>query len=121
MRAALAAIALAGCELPPAAPVPAPPPLAGLPLVVIDAEEITYQGQLVDTCESVNRDSFYKLDALYERLDAAHHKIVGFPFHQVEPVDLRVRVHYEPGCPLFKVRLAVNAITAAGYTIVLGT
>jgi hypothetical protein len=43
----------------------------------VTKEEITYQGQLVATTESVLRDDSptFKIDALYERLDAAAKKI----------------------------------------------
>src|SRR6478736_3720177 len=53
------------------------------PVIIVTKTEITYQGQLVATVESVLRDDSptFKIDALFERLDAASKKIkedVGF-------------------------------------------
>ncbi len=47
------------------------------PVIIVTKSEITYQGQLVATVESVLRDDSptFKIDALYERLDAAAKKI----------------------------------------------
>lgn len=47
------------------------------PVIIVTRNEITYQGQLVATTESVLRDDSptFKIDALYERLDAASKKI----------------------------------------------
>ena len=47
------------------------------PVIIVTRNEITYQGQLVATVESVLRDDSptFKIDALYERLDAAAKKI----------------------------------------------
>jgi biopolymer transport protein ExbD len=47
------------------------------PVIVVTKSEIVYQGQLVATVESVLRDDSpsFKIDALYERLDAAAKKI----------------------------------------------
>ena len=47
------------------------------PVIIVTKSEITYQGQLVATTESVLRDDSptFKIDALYERLDAAAKKI----------------------------------------------
>jgi biopolymer transport protein ExbD len=47
------------------------------PVMIVTAQEITYQGQLVATVESVMHDDSptFKIDALYERLDAASKKI----------------------------------------------
>ena len=47
------------------------------PVIIVTKSEITYQGQLVATTESVLRDDSptFKIDALYERLDAASKKI----------------------------------------------
>jgi biopolymer transport protein ExbD len=47
------------------------------PVIIVSKSEITYQGQLVATTESVLRDDSptFKIDALYERLDAASKKI----------------------------------------------
>lgn len=107
---------------PPAPPAPEPA-AEPLPLIEINAIEITYQGQLVAVCDAVTQDDGYKLDALYERLDASTKKILNFPFHPIERPPhrgpLRVLVHYEPGCSLVKVRRALNAIWAAHYTMVL--
>src|SRR5260221_4693643 len=43
------------------------------PVIIVTKSEITYQGQLVATTESVLRDDSptFKIDALFERLDAA--------------------------------------------------
>jgi len=43
------------------------------PDIIVTKEEITYQGQLVATVDSVMRDDSptFKIDALFERLDAA--------------------------------------------------
>jgi biopolymer transport protein ExbD len=47
------------------------------PVIIVTKSEITYQGQLVATVESALRDDSptFKIDALYERLDAAAKKI----------------------------------------------
>lgn len=47
------------------------------PVIIVTKSEITYQGQLVATVDSVMRDDSptYKIDALFERLDAAAKKI----------------------------------------------
>ena len=47
------------------------------PVIIVTKSEITYQGQLVATVESVMRDDSptFKIDALFERLDAASKKI----------------------------------------------
>src|SRR3954453_19051520 len=47
------------------------------PVIIVTKSQITYQGQLVATTESVLRDDSptFKIDALYERLDAAAKKI----------------------------------------------
>lgn len=47
------------------------------PVIIVSKSEITYQGQLVATVESVLRDDSptFKIDALFERLDAASKKI----------------------------------------------
>jgi biopolymer transport protein ExbD len=47
------------------------------PVIIVTRSEITYQGQLVATTESALRDDSptFKIDALYERLDAAAKKI----------------------------------------------
>lgn len=47
------------------------------PVIQVTRSEIVYQGQLVATTESVLRDDSptFKIDALYERLDAAAKKI----------------------------------------------
>jgi biopolymer transport protein ExbD len=47
------------------------------PVIIVTKTEITYQGQLVATVESVLHDDSptFKIDALYERLDAAAKKI----------------------------------------------
>lgn len=47
------------------------------PVIIVTKSEISYQGQLVATTESVLRDDSptFKIDALFERLDAAAKKI----------------------------------------------
>lgn len=47
------------------------------PVIIVTKSEITYQGQLVATVESVLRDDSptFKIDALFERLDSASKKI----------------------------------------------
>ena len=47
------------------------------PVIIVTKSEITYQGQLVATTDSVLRDDSptFKIDALFERLDAAAKKI----------------------------------------------
>ena len=47
------------------------------PVIIVTKSEITYQGQLVATTESALRDDSptFKIDALFERLDAASKKI----------------------------------------------
>jgi len=51
--------------------------LQNAPVIIVTRNEITYQGALVATTESVLRDDSpaFKIDALYERLDAAAKKI----------------------------------------------
>src|SRR6185369_5787406 len=47
------------------------------PVIIVTKSDITYQGQLIATVESVMRDDSptFKIDALFERLDAAAKKI----------------------------------------------
>lgn len=47
------------------------------PVIIVTKSDISYQGQLVATVESVLRDDSptFKIDALFERLDAASKKI----------------------------------------------
>lgn len=47
------------------------------PVIIVTRSDISYQGQMVATVESVLRDDSptFKIDALYERLDAASKKI----------------------------------------------
>jgi len=47
------------------------------PVIIVTKSEITYQGQLVATVDSVMRDDTptFKIDALFERLDSAAKKI----------------------------------------------
>jgi biopolymer transport protein ExbD len=47
------------------------------PVIIVTKTEITYQGQMIATVESVLRDDSptFKIDALFERLDAASKKI----------------------------------------------
>ena len=47
------------------------------PVIIVTKSEITYQGQLIATVDSVLRDDSptFKIDALFERLDAAAKKI----------------------------------------------
>ena len=47
------------------------------PVIIVTKSEISYQGQMVATVESVLRDDSptFKIDALFERLDAASKKI----------------------------------------------
>ena len=47
------------------------------PVIIVTNSEITYQGQLIATVEAALRDDSptFKIDALYERLDAAAKKI----------------------------------------------
>ena len=47
------------------------------PVIIVTKSEITYEGQLVATTDSVLQDQSptFKIDALYERLDAAAKKI----------------------------------------------
>lgn len=47
------------------------------PVIIVTKSEITYQGQLVSTVEAALRDDSptFKIDALYERLDAAAKQI----------------------------------------------
>jgi biopolymer transport protein ExbD len=66
--------AVKGLELPVAQ---AHDTLQQAPVIIVTKTEITYQGQLVATVDSVMRDDSptYKIDALFERLDAAAKKI----------------------------------------------
>jgi biopolymer transport protein ExbD len=47
------------------------------PVIIVTKSEITYQGQLISSIDAVLRDDSptFKIDALYERLDAASKKI----------------------------------------------
>lgn len=47
------------------------------PVIIVTKSEITYQGQLVSTVEAALRDdsAAFKIDALFERLDAASKEI----------------------------------------------
>jgi biopolymer transport protein ExbD len=51
--------------------------LQDAPIIIVTHEEINYEGQLVATVESVMRDDSptFKIDALYERLEASAKKI----------------------------------------------
>jgi biopolymer transport protein ExbD len=66
--------AVKGLELPTAQ---AHDTLQQAPVIIVTKSEITYQGQLVATVDSVMRDDSptYKIDALFERLDAAAKQI----------------------------------------------
>ena len=66
--------AVKGLELPTAL---AHDTLQQAPVIIVTKTEITYQGQLVATVDSVMRDDSptYKIDALFERLEAAARKI----------------------------------------------
>jgi len=67
-------VAQKGLELPIAQ---AHDTLQQAPVIIVTKSEITYQGQLVATVDSVLRDDSpgFKIDALFERLDAAAKKI----------------------------------------------
>src|SRR5678816_1862444 len=54
-----------------------PGQLQDAPVIIVTKSEITYQGEMIATTESVLRDDSptFKIDALYERLDAAAKKI----------------------------------------------
>ena len=60
------------------------------PVIIVTKSEITYQGQLVATVESVLRDDSptFKIDALFERLDADAKKIRESVAMGREPKDL---------------------------------
>ena len=60
------------------------------PVIIVTKSEITYQGQLVATIESVLRDDSptFKIDALFERLEAASRKIKEDVALGHEPKDL---------------------------------
>jgi biopolymer transport protein ExbD len=66
--------AVKGLELPTAL---AHDTLQQAPVIIVTKTEITYQGQRVATVDSVMRDDTptFKIDALFERLDAAAKKI----------------------------------------------
>lgn len=67
-------VAQRGLELPTAESKQA---LQMAPVIIVTKSEITYQGQLVATVESALRDDSptFKIDALFERLDAAAKQI----------------------------------------------
>jgi biopolymer transport protein ExbD len=80
------------------------------PVIIVTKSEITYQGQLVATVESVLRDDSptFKIDALFERLDADAKKIRESVAMGREPKDLlkscedaKANVRPQPGkiCP----------------------
>lgn len=60
------------------------------PVIIVTKSEITYQGQLVATIESVLRDDSptFKIDALFERLDAAAKRIKEDVAMGKQPKDL---------------------------------
>jgi biopolymer transport protein ExbD len=60
------------------------------PVIIVTKNEITYQGQLVATVESVLRDDSpkFKIDALFERLDAAAKRIKEDVAMGKQPKDL---------------------------------
>jgi biopolymer transport protein ExbD len=80
------------------------------PVIIVTKSEITYQGQLVATTESVLRDDSptFKIDALFERLDAASKKIKEDVAMGRQPKDLvkacedaKANIRPQPGkiCP----------------------
>ncbi len=80
------------------------------PVIIVTKNEITYQGQLVATIESVLRDDSptFKIDALFERLDAASKKIKEDVAMGRQPKDLikacedaKASIRPQPGkiCP----------------------
>jgi biopolymer transport protein ExbD len=80
------------------------------PVIIVTKSEITYQGQLVATIESVLRDDSptFKIDALFERLDAAAKKIKEDVAMGRQPKDLvkacedaKANIRPQPGkiCP----------------------
>jgi biopolymer transport protein ExbD len=60
------------------------------PVIIVTKSDITYQGQLIATVESVMRDDSptFKIDALFERLDAAAKKIKEDVANGKQPRDL---------------------------------
>ena len=60
------------------------------PVIIVTKSEITYQGTLVATVDSVLRDDSptFKIDALFERLDAAAKKIREDVAYGRQPKDL---------------------------------
>jgi biopolymer transport protein ExbD len=60
------------------------------PVIIVTKSEITYQGQLVATVESVMHDDTptFKIEALFERLDMAAKKIKEDVMYRKEPPDL---------------------------------
>jgi len=60
------------------------------PVIIVTKSDITYQGQLIATVESVLRDDSptFKIDALFERLDAAAKKIKEDVANGKQPRDL---------------------------------
>ena len=79
--------AVKGLELPIAQ---AHDTLQQAPVIIVTKSEITYQGQLVATVDSVMRDDSptFKIDALFERLDADAKKIRESVAMGREPKDL---------------------------------
>lgn len=80
------------------------------PVIIVTKSEITYQGQLVATVESVMRDDSptFKIDALFERLDAASKTIKESVAMGRQPKDLvkacedaKANIRPQPGkiCP----------------------
>ena len=74
------------------------------PVIIVTKSEITYQGQLVATVESVMRDDSptFKIDALFERLDAAAKKIKEDVANGKGPKDLtaaceKAKANIRPG------------------------
>jgi biopolymer transport protein ExbD len=74
------------------------------PVIIVTKSDITYQGQLIATVESVMRDDSptFKIDALFERLDAAAKKIKEDIGNGKQPKDLaaaceKAKANIRPG------------------------
>jgi len=74
------------------------------PVIIVTKSDITYQGQLIATVESVMRDDSptFKIDALFERLDAAAKKIKEDVANGKGPKDLtaaceKAKANIRPG------------------------
>jgi len=114
-------------EGPGAIELPTRDALAQAPLIVVSASgEIMYQGQLIGSSEVTLADSADRVDALFERLDAATKKIRGWPDECDDGAIVRVgrfdacRIVILSAAPTTDARLVykvVKTVEAVGFDV----